>query len=202
MYRKTAEQGVAEAQYRLGICYGNGEDVPQNYAQAAAWYRKAAEQGHADAQYILAICYDNGRGVQQDYAQAVEWFRKAAEQGHTAAREALGRCYENGIGVAQDDAQAAEWYRKAGHTAASTLREPEQKARQATPPAQPVPEAPPVQEARKEPEGPPGEAFYRKGLSFHEQGDYMTALLYFEKAGSEGHEQAQKMYFDCKKKLT
>ena len=48
-YRKSAEQGDAEAQYNLGNCYRYGEGVEQNYEKAVEWYRKAAEQDYADA---------------------------------------------------------------------------------------------------------------------------------------------------------
>ena len=53
-YRKAAEQGVAAAQYNLGVCYYKGEGVSQDYVQAVSWWCKAAEQGHS-----LAIEYLN-----------------------------------------------------------------------------------------------------------------------------------------------
>ncbi len=77
-YRKAAEQGVADAQFNLGLMYGNGHGVPQDYAKALQWYRKAAEQGDAEAQYNLGFMYDNGLGVPQDYMQAHLWYNLAA----------------------------------------------------------------------------------------------------------------------------
>ena len=74
-YRKSAEQGLAEAQYVLGICYGCGVGVEQDYKKAVEWYHKSAEQGHAEAQYNLGNCYYNGEGVEQNYEKAVEWYR-------------------------------------------------------------------------------------------------------------------------------
>lgn len=50
-YRKAAEQGDADAEYAMGLCYEEGTGVEQDFAQAAMWYEKAAQQGHADAQY-------------------------------------------------------------------------------------------------------------------------------------------------------
>ena len=44
-----AEQGYAEAQFRLGLLYEFGKGVPENDAEAVKWYRKAAEQGHGNA---------------------------------------------------------------------------------------------------------------------------------------------------------
>ena len=43
-WRPLAEQGVAEAQFNLGLMYYDGEGVPQDYAEAVKWYRKAAEE--------------------------------------------------------------------------------------------------------------------------------------------------------------
>ena len=59
-YRKSAEQGYAEAQLLLGIIYDQGIGVTQDYAEAVTWYTKAAEQGYARAQYNLAAMYDEG----------------------------------------------------------------------------------------------------------------------------------------------
>ncbi len=41
-YRKAAEQGLAKAQYRLGIMYYKGQGVPQDYVQAHMWFNLAA----------------------------------------------------------------------------------------------------------------------------------------------------------------
>ena len=49
---KKAEQGDAEAQYRLGSCYYNGDGVNEDKAEAVKWYRKAAEQGDSNARKL------------------------------------------------------------------------------------------------------------------------------------------------------
>ncbi len=46
-WRPLAEQGLAEAQWSLGVLYESGHGVAQSFAGAAAWHRKAAEQGYA-----------------------------------------------------------------------------------------------------------------------------------------------------------
>ncbi len=56
-YRKAAEQGDADAQFRLGVMYHEGEGVSQDYTEAAKWSRKAAEQGDASAQINLGVMY-------------------------------------------------------------------------------------------------------------------------------------------------
>ena len=62
-YRKAAEQGHAEAQFRLGAMYFSGDGVPRDDVGALKWYRLAAEQGHVEAQDDLAYMYENGLGV-------------------------------------------------------------------------------------------------------------------------------------------
>ena len=79
-WRPLAKQGVADAQYNLGVMYGEGLGVPQDYAKAVGWWRKAADQGHATAQYNLGVAYHNGEGVPQDYAQAHMWYNLAASR--------------------------------------------------------------------------------------------------------------------------
>jgi len=101
-WEPMARQGDARAQRALGILYANGQGVPKDVAQVAAWYRKAAEQGDAYAQYNLGLLYSNGQGVPKDAAQAVAWYRKAAEQAHAMAQNNLGFMYRNGQGVPKD----------------------------------------------------------------------------------------------------
>ena len=52
-YLKAAEQGLARAQYNLGLMYKFGTGVEQSYEKAREWYQKAAEQGLADAKEQL-----------------------------------------------------------------------------------------------------------------------------------------------------
>jgi len=80
-----ADQGNAQAQYRLGLMYFKGLGVTKDYALAMEWYLKASTQGNADAYFSLGLMYTVGAGVTQDEFQAEFWYRKAAEQGHMAA---------------------------------------------------------------------------------------------------------------------
>lgn len=50
---ETPEQAVILAQYRLGLRYHSGRDLPQSPAKARFWLQKAAAQGHAEAQQLL-----------------------------------------------------------------------------------------------------------------------------------------------------
>lgn len=51
--QKAAEQGDADAQFKLGLLYSDGQGVPQDYTKAAEWFGKAAEQGHSEAKNSL-----------------------------------------------------------------------------------------------------------------------------------------------------
>ena len=86
-YRKAAEQGIAKAQFNLGVMYFEGRGVQQDDTEAVAWYRKAAEQGDNSAQFNLGWMYYYGRGIEENYTIASEWFRETAKQGHERARE-------------------------------------------------------------------------------------------------------------------
>lgn len=82
LIRQAAERGNAPAQFRLALCYEEGQGVSQDYAQAIYWWRKAAEQGYAWAQYSLGICYAEGLGVDQDSKQAESWKNLAIQNGY------------------------------------------------------------------------------------------------------------------------
>ena len=111
---KSAEQGYAYAQYKLGVMYANGRGVPQDHKQTAKWFIKSAEQGNENAQYEVGIIYANGRGVPQDDKQAVKWYLKSAEQGHAKAQDNIGFLYSIGRGVKKDLKKALYFYKQSG----------------------------------------------------------------------------------------
>ena len=79
-YGKVADQGYAEAQYRLGCMYAEGRGVARDIDKAVFWYQKAADQGHATAQYNLGVLYQTGEVVPQDDVEAHKWFTLAASR--------------------------------------------------------------------------------------------------------------------------
>jgi TPR repeat protein len=111
--RLKAESGDAVAQFKLGVCYANGEGVKKAEADAVKWYSKAADQGNAEAQSKLGTAYHHGKGVKKNHLEAVKWWRKAAEQGDTEAQCQLGYVYLEGIGVKKDLVEGIKWTRKA-----------------------------------------------------------------------------------------
>ena len=61
-WKKAATAGDTKAQFDLGVCYTEGNGVPEDYAEALKWFRKAADQGNPIAQYNLGLLYVQGRG--------------------------------------------------------------------------------------------------------------------------------------------
>ena len=85
-YRKSAEQGCAEAQYNLALCYYKGEGVEKDLREAVKWWRKSAEQGLKEAQCNLGLCYYDGDGVIQNNVKAYAWFALALANGNEHAK--------------------------------------------------------------------------------------------------------------------
>jgi TPR repeat protein len=109
-----AKQGIAEAEYNLGLMFSRGKEVPRDDKKAVKWYRLAAEQGLAQSQTNLGLMFGKGQGVEQDYKEAVKWYRLSAEQRITGAQSNLGLMYEKGQGVEQDYVEAHKWFNISG----------------------------------------------------------------------------------------
>ena len=110
---RRAQEGDAEARYKLGEAYSSGDlGLPEDETQAIIWYRKAGEQDHVAAQRALAKRYQDGIGVPKDTAEALKWYRRAGELGDEISREKLAHMYRTGDGVPRDMQQALVWYRK------------------------------------------------------------------------------------------
>jgi TPR repeat protein len=84
-FKPLADQGIASAQFYLGIMYYNGQGVPEDDAEGMKWIRRAADQGDAEAQGDLGWMYFRGKGVPEDYVQAYGWLNLAAAQGSRCA---------------------------------------------------------------------------------------------------------------------
>jgi hypothetical protein len=87
--RKLADEGSAEAQYKLAKMYEEGLEVPRDAKEAAKWYLKAAENGNPKAQYKMGALYTLGKGVPKDRVEATKWFGRAAQQGYEPVKQQL-----------------------------------------------------------------------------------------------------------------
>ena len=83
----AAEQGHAEAQYRLAEAWLNGSGVPGNAAWAAMWFGRAASAGQVQAQFMYGTLLLAGRGVAPNREGAYVWLSLAAARGHAQAAD-------------------------------------------------------------------------------------------------------------------
>ena len=105
-FRPLAEDGMAAAQFRLGLLYENGRGVAEDLDAAEAWYERAAAQGYAEAFYNLGyLRYAGG-----DAADAVRWWTSAARRGNADAMYGLGLLYDEATQEPRDLVLAHMWY--------------------------------------------------------------------------------------------
>ena len=96
---KAAVQGLPEAQIALGNLSLNGEGVPMDPGQAAAYFRQAEEKGNMDAEAMLGWLYAHGLGVDWDGTEAQRRYHKAIDGGSALGLWGLGDLYVTGNGV-------------------------------------------------------------------------------------------------------
>ena len=70
LLKAEAENGDVASMYNLGVCYGQGHGVEEDYEKAFYWYNKAADGGDARAQNCIGVCYYFEHIVEQDYEKA------------------------------------------------------------------------------------------------------------------------------------
>lgn len=117
---KAAEQGNAEAENYLGMCYEKGVGTKRNLQEAFRLYNSSTAANDPKGQYNLARCYDDNSelsadvsfflSIDADSQKAAELYEKAAESDCTEAQFEYGRCLEYGIGREPNDKTAMEFY--------------------------------------------------------------------------------------------
>jgi len=118
LLKRSAEKGVAGAQFRLSSLYFNGRGTVKNEEEGRIWIERAiksytisAERGDADAQYSLGRIYESGTGTPRNIKKAFELYKTADEnKRHGPSQYRLGRLYEKGKGVEQSIEQAEKYY--------------------------------------------------------------------------------------------
>jgi hypothetical protein len=86
-YRRSADSGNAEAQFKMGEAYSNGQIVPLD-PMAIIWYRKSAAQGFAQAQYRLGVIYLQSERTAKYQVIAYALFRVAVSRSDGAVPDA------------------------------------------------------------------------------------------------------------------
>ncbi len=111
--KQMADAGRADAQRELGIRYGQGTGLTQDYFSARSWASKAASQGDAWAMRIMGLIYWNGLGVDADHYRAFDYFKRAANAGEMNAQYNLAVMYYDGDITTKDYGKALDWYKRA-----------------------------------------------------------------------------------------
>ena len=146
-YRKAADQGLAKAQFNLGVMYDSGNGVPKDDAKAVEWYRKAADQGLAKAQSELGLLknYNKSGAIPENIPEGfpsmevtghrggTHWFENymsarapiMAEQGDPTSCIILAWMYKLGYKLPQNSTEAVKWYRKAAEIRDSPITQME-----------------------------------------------------------------------------
>jgi TPR repeat protein len=116
--QQKANDGDAQAQFELALCYANGADMEKNIELAFNWHKKAAEQGHVNAQFALGLYYllgkDQIRQTQELVNLINKWLRGQAsgENIDPALDLAVGQAIAINLSGA-DDNLAFAWLKKA-----------------------------------------------------------------------------------------
>jgi localization factor PodJL len=110
MLRRSADRGMAMAQYRLAKLYERGEGVTADLTLARQWTERAAAGGNRRAMHDLGVYFARGEGAPLDEAAAFRWFRQAAELGVADSQYNLGVLYQQGRGVGASPSEAMFWF--------------------------------------------------------------------------------------------
>lgn len=111
--QQLADTGRADAQRELGIRYGQGTGITQDYRNARSWASKAASQGDPWAMRIMGLIYLEGLGVDADKWRAVDYFKRSADLGDLYAQYNLAVIYYEGTLTTQSYDKAITWYKRA-----------------------------------------------------------------------------------------
>lgn len=103
--RPLAAQGVAEAEYRMGILCLHGIGLVQDHGDAVFWLTRAAGHGHGEAQSELGMAYITGSAAPAADGTLMRW-KRIATQTHSEVAEAnLMLLHPNGMGLERDVAK-------------------------------------------------------------------------------------------------
>lgn len=113
LYHQAAEEGLAQAQYCLGVFYLTGKAVACDVRKAVQWLERAAIQDYPEALHALGVIYQYGPDVRPNLAKARACYERAAELGLRQSQVNLARMYEYGWGVERLPEKARELFEDA-----------------------------------------------------------------------------------------
>ena len=116
-YDLAANQGYAEARYRLAMTHMDGfeeeEKGQDEWDKIISLFTLGADQGHLGSQFLLATIYINGYGNElrnPELDKGIPWLKKAADQRLPLAQNILGSYYQKGEGMPKNMREAIKYY--------------------------------------------------------------------------------------------
>ncbi|MFA5027258.1 MAG: hypothetical protein WC713_05235 [Candidatus Methylomirabilota bacterium] len=122
LLRPLAQEGVAQAQFTLGVMYQHGQGVARDARQAVDLLGRAAAAGHAEAQAVLGIMLYDGDGVPADQATGFRHLRQAAERGSVTAQAMAGSIQLFADGPHRDHTAGLLWLQRAAEQGSARAR--------------------------------------------------------------------------------
>jgi hypothetical protein len=107
----ASEQGIAQADYDLGVLYLKPKN--KRLEMGLARLEKAAAQGNPQAYTYLSALYRDGEDVPVDEAKSVRLLREGARLGDPEAQDELGEALRAGSRVEKNEAESFELFKKA-----------------------------------------------------------------------------------------
>lgn len=109
--KERADKGDAESLYRVGLYYGTGDVVAQDYEKSRKYMEEADRQGCTKAASALGTYYIYGFGVKKDVQKALSYLERAAKNGYAYAAVEAADIYKHGkYGVKVDHKKAFDLY--------------------------------------------------------------------------------------------
>ncbi len=115
---KSAKQGNVAAMNYIGVIYGDGKLIKQDFSKAIYWRELAAEKGSPADKFALANSFIYGYMLPANQEKALLWLQKAGEAGHMDAINQLVSIYSN----RGDKQQAKHWKNQRSFAQISSAR--------------------------------------------------------------------------------
>jgi TPR repeat protein len=110
LYLIAVVRGNAEAQYRLGKMYLEGNGVEKNRSTAMTFFKKSAAYQYSPGENAVGYMYETQN--RPDYEEAAYWYMRSAQNGYAVAQYNLGLLYQYGLGVKKNEKEAQKWFQK------------------------------------------------------------------------------------------
>ncbi len=111
-----ANAGNAEAQFKLGESYAQGEGIDKNTNLGIRWMIKAANSDHqSDHQFELGERFSRGEIIPKDENKAFYWHNKAAHGGDLDSQHFIAMMYQEGEFVDKNIELAIKWFLLSAH---------------------------------------------------------------------------------------